>query len=159
MQSSWQRVIVMVVAGSVFSAAAAAACFAATQQEQALLPVHASRTFFLQKCSRCHEPERAYDIIAAGPGWKGTVAAMAIKDRTWMPPEAVRAIISYGTYYPVHVRLLFHDRCSGCHSLEEVKSHTRSPAQWRTMVTYMAKRRELGMTDEERALLAAGLSN
>ena len=68
---------------------------AAAEGEESVSSARGSRSIFLEKCSHCHEPERAYAIIAGRKDWTVTVARMAVKDRAWMPAADVRRVIAY----------------------------------------------------------------
>lgn len=117
-----------------------------------------SRAAFLQRCSHCHEPERAYTVIDDYTQWVLTVARMAIKDRGWISSEDVKRLVGY---YAEHSRFrmtLFQDRCGGCHTWEEVRGMGKNPNQWRTWIRYMSQRHVGEMTSEECELLACGLT-
>jgi len=156
MQRFWKQFAVLWAVALIFAGANEAG-FATGSPARAETILHTSRDLFLEKCSRCHEEERAYDIISHRLNWMRTVASMAVKNRSWMPPEAVEDILHYRTYYPIHMRALFQHRCGECHGLDELRRRPRSAGQWQTLITYMSKRWGLDVTDEERALLVAGL--
>ena len=120
-------------------------------------PMESVRRLFLEKCSRCHEPERAYRVITDRPLWTRTVASMAIMDRHWIPPEAVRRILDYSIYYRPHQRTVFRRYCGGCHDREELRYLRKNEAQWRICITYMAQRYGGEISKEEVELLVCGL--
>lgn len=118
----------------------------------------ASRTVFLEKCGRCHEPERAYRIMEDWTTWVLTVARMAVKDRQWIPPEDVRQIIAYHSVYRTHQRSLFQEHCGECHAWERLQEIEKSPSQMRTWIKFMTQRHHgQDLTREECELILCGL--
>jgi cytochrome c553 len=116
-----------------------------------------SRGLFLEKCSRCHEPERAYGVITDRTLWARTIASMALRDRAWIPSGTVRRILDYSIYYRPYQRSVFRSYCGGCHDWKELRSLRKNEAQWRTCITYMAQRHGGEITREEIELLVCGL--
>lgn len=117
-----------------------------------------ARGVFLVKCSRCHGAERAYVAIGKPASWGRAVATMALKDRAWLPPEAVREVLSYRRHLAPHQRTLFERCCGSCHAPSGLETLEKNRSQWRTCVTYMARRRCEGITSEEVELLLLRLS-
>ena len=112
------------------------------------------RALFLEKCSSCHDAGIAYGAMSSRLQWMRTVAAMALKEDAAMDREAVRDLFAYQSYCRAHARTLFSRLCGECHDFETMEVTGRSLRQWRTMVTYMAGRWGVPVTDEERELLA-----
>lgn len=121
-------------------------------------PKTASRGVFLDKCSRCHEPERGYEVIEDYREWVLIVARMSIKDRSWIAPEEVRQIIAYHGSYLGDGITLFTERCGECHTREELRGLDKSAGQWRTWIRFMAGRHGSEVTAEECELLLCSLT-
>ncbi len=157
MEYGWHRIFVVGVLLLLLLGAAGKVAYSVADPVRNNLRPFNTRDIFLERCSRCHEPEKAYGAIGNKPAWSRTVASMAIRDRSWIPPDDVRMILDYQDYYRTHTRLIFQQHCGGCHAPGEIARGGRSESQWRTIITYMANRRGSGITSEERELLVVGL--
>ena len=147
----------------VFAAAVSIVCAAgeisqATEVAGSAVPSADLREIFLEKCSRCHEPERSYSVINDYRAWVLTVARMSIKDRHWIAPEDVKHIIAYHGSYRAEGVALFDERCGECHTREKLGSLGKSAGQWRTWIRFMAQRHGREVTDEECELLLCSLT-
>lgn len=129
----------------------------AADDEEEASSARDSRNIFLEKCSHCHEPERAYALIDGRKEWTVTVARMAVKDRAWMPAADVKRIIAYQSDYPATQQAMFEEKCGRCHKWDEVRGFEMGDSQLRLYINFMSQRHGGEITMEECELLLCGL--
>lgn len=140
-------VLALGLSGTVFSSA--------EMEDLTLLRIDSPRFTFLQECSRCHEPERGYQVIGNRMKWEPTVRYMAGKNNGWITPAHMNEILRYGSEYPEYQQAFFHERCGGCHDWEEIRSLGKSAAEWRAWIK--TQRHVKWITSEECGLILCGI--
>ena len=148
----------------VFAAAVSIVCAAGeisqpTEVAGSAVPSADLREIFLEKCSRCHEPERAYTVIVERKEWTVTVARMAVKDRAWMAAADVKRIIAYQADYPAVQQAVFDKKCGSCHKWDEIRGFEMGDSQLRLYINFMSQRHGGEITMEECELLLSGLKS
>jgi len=131
----------------------------AAEEEEGVPSAGESRNIFLEKCSRCHEPERAYTVIVERKEWTVTVARMAVKDRAWMAAADVKRIIAYQADYPAVQQAVFDKKCGSCHKWDEIRGFEMGDSQLRLYINFMSQRHGGEITMEECELLLSGLKS
>jgi len=138
--------------------AAGAGCPLADDESLTLLRIESPRFVFLQHCSRCHEPGRAYRAAFDGATWRQTVHRMAGWHNTYIDRESEERIVGYLGDIAAYREAFFAARCSRCHSREELGARVDGGADCCGRMGAAPREAAGAVTGEECALILSGLA-
>jgi len=137
-----------------------------TQQSVNVAALEEDRSFFEEKCSRCHSLQRIFLEPLTDESRRHVVARMQARSGTdWLSDEDVERVLSYlavatpeisppeALSADANAREIFEVRCTGCHTLERI--FTRSidsqggRLAWEHVVGRMRGKAPQWMTDIE----------
>ena len=137
-----------------------------TQQSVNMAALEEDRSFFEEKCSRCHSLQRIFLEPLTDESRRHVVARMQARSGTdWLSDEDVGRVLSYLAVRTTEIQSpallsaaasagdIFEVRCTGCHSLERI--FTRSVDNqdgglaWEHVVGRMRGKAPQWMTDTE----------
>jgi mono/diheme cytochrome c family protein len=129
------------------------------------------RKLFEQKCSLCHTPDRVLDKPLTADSRRHIVMRMQERAPGWITPDDAEKILAYISQAPektgkpgktkfhqdesadkLEPRMLFHKRCSACHTLERVYLNVEKGADaeaWNHIVQRMESKDPSWLSDEE----------
>jgi mono/diheme cytochrome c family protein len=106
---------------------------------------------FEQRCSKCHDLNRAFTLERDEDAWTKLVAAMGQKTGSGINNDEVSMIVSYHVKRQQKARELFEQKCKNCHERMNLLSPPqmeKTPEEWRiTVKRMMSKAGEV--TDDE----------
>lgn len=104
-------------------------------------------SIFQEKCSKCHDLERAYKLERDEDAWEKLVVAMREKTGSDITDQQAKLIVSYHVNRQNKARELFEKECKNCHermSLMSPPLAVKTPEEWmRTVKRMMSKKGEV----------------
>ena len=110
---------------------------------------------FVEKCSTCHEPERALSVIKDPEVWAQTVKRMQYYSKGEITDEQVNEIVDFHVSEQQLEIETFQQTCTRCHDDERINSRSMSEDEWLATIKRMQQKAPDLITDEKITLIAA----
>jgi mono/diheme cytochrome c family protein len=110
---------------------------------------------FVEKCSSCHDPKRAFSVIKDPEIWAQTIKRMQHYSQGAISNEEAEAIVNFHVTEQQREIIAFRDTCTKCHNDERIESRSMSEEQWLATIKRMQQKAPELITDEKINLLAA----
>lgn len=104
---------------------------------------------FVEKCSACHNLERALAAEKDEDAWRRTIAIMSGKRGSPLKPNDVEALVRLHVERQKTEQEVFRQDCAKCHPAERALEKIMTKNEWRDTVKRMAARASAPMSDEE----------
>jgi mono/diheme cytochrome c family protein len=92
---------------------------------------------FVRKCTSCHEPEVALNVVKSKLAWKMTVRKMQAYSRGFITHEDVAKLVVFLYGRQKTEQQIFTETCTSCHSSERIAKHSLSDEDWLKIVKRM----------------------
>ena len=112
-------------------------------------------TLFIEKCSACHEPDRALSVIKDPEVWAKTVKRMQYYSKGEISDEQVNEIVDFHVFEQQREIEAFQQTCTKCHDDARINSRSMSEDEWLATIRRMQQKAPDLITDEKITLLAA----
>ena len=113
------------------------------------------RALFVEKCSACHDPQRAFSVIKDPEIWAQTIKRMQYYSQGAISNEEAEVLVSFHITEQQREINAFKETCTKCHNDERIDNRSMSEEQWLATIRRMQKKAPELITDEKINLLAA----
>ena len=110
---------------------------------------------FLQKCSSCHNPERALSVIKDPEVWTQTVKRMQQYSKGEISDSDAEKLVDFHVNRQQEEINTFQETCTKCHNDDRINSRSMSEEQWLATIRRMQQKAPELISDEKVNLLAA----
>lgn len=110
---------------------------------------------FLKKCSSCHSPGRALDVIKAPDVWDQTIMRMRDYSKGAITDLEAKELVGFHVTLQQMEINTFRETCTKCHDDQRINSRSLSEEQWLATIKRMQLKAPELITDEKVNLLAA----
>jgi cytochrome c5 len=112
-------------------------------------------TLFLEKCSTCHEPERALTVIKDPEVWSQTIKRMQYYSKGEITDREVNELVDFHVNEQQREIDTFRQTCTRCHDDKRINSRSMSEEEWLATIKRMQLKAPDLISNEKVALLAA----
>ena len=112
-------------------------------------------TLFVEKCSACHDPNRALTVIKDPDIWAQTIKRMQYYSKGAISKQEVEELIDFHVTEQQREISTFEETCTKCHDDERINSRSMSEEQWLSTIKRMQQKAPELISDEKVNLLAA----
>jgi cytochrome c5 len=112
-------------------------------------------TLFLEKCSSCHEPERALAVFKEPQLWARTIKRMQYYSKGAFTDKEAEVLVDFHVDEQQRELNAFNETCTKCHDTERINSRSMSDLQWLEIIRRMQQKAPELILDEKINLLAA----
>jgi mono/diheme cytochrome c family protein len=110
---------------------------------------------FVEKCSACHNPNRAFSVIKDPEVWAQTLKRMQTYSKGAITDDQAAEIVNFHVTQQQRELNTFQETCSKCHDDERINSRSMSDEQWLATIKRMQQKAPELITDEKVTVLAA----
>lgn len=110
---------------------------------------------FLEKCSTCHQPDRALAVIKDPQVWALTIKRMQSYSKGAITDRDAQDLVEFHVSEQQREIATFKETCTKCHDDERITSRSMSEEQWLATIKRMREKAPELITDEKVNLLAA----
>jgi cytochrome c5 len=110
---------------------------------------------FLEKCSLCHEPDRALAVFKDPEVWAQTIKRMQYYSKGAFTDEEAKVLVGFHVDEQQRELNTFEETCTKCHDDERINSRSKSDEQWLATIKRMQQKAPELISDEKINLLAA----
>jgi cytochrome c5 len=110
---------------------------------------------FEEKCSSCHEPNRALTVIKDPAVWVQTIKRMQYYSKGAISDQEAKELVEFHVTAQQREIDTFEKTCTKCHDDERINSRSMSEDQWLATIKRMQQKAPELITDEKVYLLAA----
>ena len=121
-----------------------------TQQE-----LEQKKVLFVQKCSACHDPNRAFGVVKDPEVWAQTIKRMQYYSKGAISDQDAQELIDFHVNEQQKEIDTFNDTCTKCHNDDRISSKSMSEEQWLATIKRMQLKAPELISDEKINLLAA----
>jgi len=117
--------------------------------------IKSGMTLFLEKCSTCHDPDRALTVIKDPEVWSQTIKRMQYYSKGAITDSEVNKLVDFHVTEQEREINTFEQTCTRCHDDKRINSRSMSEAEWLATIKRMQLKAPELITDEKVNLLAA----
>jgi len=110
---------------------------------------------FVEKCSACHNPNRAFSVIKDPEVWAQTLKRMQTYSKGAITDDQTAEIVNFHVTQQQRELDTFQETCTKCHDDERINSRSMSDEQWLATLKRMQQKAPELITDEKVTVLAA----
>ncbi|MEW6218791.1 MAG: hypothetical protein AB1634_04555 [Thermodesulfobacteriota bacterium] len=110
---------------------------------------------FLDKCSSCHEPERALGVFQDQDAWHSTLVVMQRYSKGAISDADVEELVAFHVDQQRREVQVFETTCSACHPAERATAHSLSDEEWLELIRRMQSKAPDLISDEKIRILMA----
>ncbi|KPK24427.1 MAG: hypothetical protein AMJ61_13790 [Desulfobacterales bacterium SG8_35_2] len=110
---------------------------------------------FEEKCSSCHEPNRALTVIKDPAVWAQTIKRMQYYSKGAISDQEAKELVDFHVTAQQREIDAFEKTCTKCHDDERINSRSMSEEQWLATIKRMQQKAPELISDEKVYLLAA----
>jgi len=110
---------------------------------------------FVEKCSACHDPNRAFTVIKDPEVWAQTIKRMQYYSKGAITDQEAQDIVDFHVTEQQREINAFNETCMKCHDDERINSRSMSEEQWLATIKRMQQKAPELISDEKINLLAA----
>jgi cytochrome c5 len=108
---------------------------------------------FLEKCSLCHEPDRALAVFKDPEVWAQTIKRMQYYSKGAITNQQARELVDFHVTEQQKEINAFKETCTQCHDDERINSRSMSEEQWLATIKRMQQKAPDLISDEKINLL------
>jgi len=112
-------------------------------------------TLFVEKCSSCHEPNRALTVIKDPEVWAQTIKRMQYYSKGAITDQEAKELVVFHVTQQQREINAFKETCTKCHDDARINSRSMSEEQWIATIKRMQLKAPELISDEKIVLLAA----
>jgi mono/diheme cytochrome c family protein len=110
---------------------------------------------FAEKCSACHELQKALSVIKDPEVWEQTIKRMQSYSKGTITDQEVQELVDFHVTEQQREINTFRETCTVCHDDERINRRSMSEEQWLATIKRMQKKAPELITDEKVSLLTA----
>ena len=110
---------------------------------------------FLEKCSSCHEPKRAFSVFKDPEVWAQTIKRMQYYSKGQITDQEANRLIDFHVREQQREINAFKETCTRCHDDRRINNRSKTEDQWLATIKRMQQKAPDLITDEKITLLAA----
>jgi len=110
---------------------------------------------FAEKCSRCHELDKALTVIKDADVWEQTIKRMQYYSKGSISDQEAKGLVDFHVTEQQREISAFRETCTRCHDDERINSRSMSEEQWLAVIKRMQQKAPELISDEKIQLLAA----
>ena len=110
---------------------------------------------FVEKCSSCHEPDKALSVIKDPEIWAQTIKRMQYYSKGAITDQQAKRLVDFHVTKQQKEINAFKETCTQCHDDERINSRSMSEEQWLATIKRMQQKAPELISDEKTNLLAA----
>ena len=112
-------------------------------------------TLFAAKCSSCHDPNRAFNVIKDPEVWAQTIKRMQYYSKGAITNQEAKELVDFHIDKQQKEINAFQETCTKCHDDERINSRSMSEEQWLATIKRMQQKAPELINDEKVNLLTA----
>jgi cytochrome c5 len=108
---------------------------------------------FVEKCSACHEPDRALTVLKDPEVWAQTIKRMQYYSKGAITNQQAKELVDFHVTEQQKEINAFKETCTQCHDDERINSRSMSEEQWLATIKRMQQKAPDLISDEKINLL------
>lgn len=118
-------------------------------------PNQQNMSLFEEKCSVCHNPDRALTVFKDQDAWEETIRRMQYYSKGEISDSQARKLVDLHVNRQQSEIDTFQEICTKCHNDERINSRSMSPEQWLETIKRMQQKAPELISDEKVIILSS----